>query len=262
MPEQLVVVISGVGRGIGNALARSYLSRPNCTVVGSVRNGNTPGVAALKTVAADIGSKFLIVEIESASETDAKDAVQQMRAAGIDHIDILIANAGVSPPIVGLETVDLASIESAVRVNALGPLALYQACHELLMKSSNPKFVSMSSKASSISGMCSLNAWKAPAYCISKAALNWIAIYVRAFLVDSDMGNKTAREHMGLTKAPITMEDSAERITKLVSMTKNRMLILSFSSRLLNLTEKVEEATRDNASGKLIGATDGETIPW
>ncbi|KAK6857399.1 NAD(P)-binding protein [Apiospora arundinis] len=228
MPEQLVVVISGVGRGIGNALARSYLSRPNCTVVGSVRNGNTPGVAALKTVAADIGSKFLIVEIESASETDAKDAVQQMRAAGIDHIDILIANAGVSPPIVGLETVDLASIESAVRVNALGPLALYQACHELLMKSSNPKFVSMSSKASSISGMS--------AHCGNDSL---IAVAVSPGLVDSDMGNKTAREHMGLTKAPITMEDSAERITKLV-----------------------EEATRDNASGKLIGATDGETIPW
>ncbi|KAK8099625.1 uncharacterized protein PG998_012866 [Apiospora kogelbergensis] len=252
MPEPLVVVISGVGRGIGNALARSYLSRPNCTVVGSVRDESAPGVADLQAVAAaNHEAKLLIVKIESASEADAKEAVQQMRAAGIDHIDVLIANAGVSPPIVGLETVELASVESAFRVNTLGPLALYQACHGLLLRSRSPKLITMSSKAGSIGDMSSLRAWKAPAYCISKAALNWITVSAHfgndrlvsvaasPGLVDSDMGNKTAREHMGLKAAPITMADSAEKIIKLI-----------------------DGATRDNVSGKFIGAIDGKEIPW
>ncbi|KAK8004719.1 hypothetical protein PG990_010756 [Apiospora arundinis] len=130
MSEQLVVVISGVGRVIGNALARSYLSRPNCTVVGSVRHGNTPGVAALKTVAADIGSKFLIVEIESASETDAKDAVQQMRVCfdeqqGELHQRHVQSQCMESASLLhfqgGLE-LDYDKVEEATRDNASGKL--------------------------------------------------------------------------------------------------------------------------------------------
>ncbi|KAK7946909.1 aflatoxin biosynthesis ketoreductase nor-1 [Apiospora aurea] len=230
MSEQLVAVISGVGRGIGNALAQSYLTRPNCTVVGSVRDENAPGIAALKSTAEDNNSKLLVVNIESASDTDAKDAVE-MKAAGIDHIDILIANAGVSPPIIPLETESLAAIESAFRVNALGPLALYQGCHPLLMKSGNPKLVAIGSAAASIGAMGSNHAWVAPAYCISKSALDWITVSthhghdrlvgvaVNPGLVDSDMGNKTAREHMGLERAPITMADCAGKITKLIGTT-------------------------------------------
>ncbi|KAK8071363.1 aflatoxin biosynthesis ketoreductase nor-1 [Apiospora hydei] len=251
MSEQLVVVISGVGRGIGNALAQSYLTRPNCTVVGSVRDENAPGVAALQSTAQDNNPKLLVVKIESASDTDAKDAVEMMKAAGIDHIDILIANAGVSPPIIPLETESLAAIESAFRVNALGSLALYQACHPLLMKSGNPKFVAIGSAAASIGAMGSNHAWVAPAYCISKSALNWItvsahhgndrliAVAVNPGLVDSDMGNKTAREHMGLDRAPVTMADCAEKITKLV-----------------------DEATRETTSGKFIHVIDGTEIQW
>ncbi|KAK8024543.1 hypothetical protein PG993_012609 [Apiospora rasikravindrae] len=258
MSEELIVVISGIGRGIGNALAQSYLFRPNCTVVGSVRNENAPAITALKSAAANNNSKLLIVKIESASDTDAKDAIERIKAAGIDHINILIANAGVSPPIIPLETESLSAIESAFRVNALGPLALYQACHPLLMKSENPKFVAISSAAASIGAMGSNHAWVAPAYCISKSALNWITVSAHhgnnrliavamnpgpltdeESLVDSDMGNKTAREHMGLERAPVTMADCAKKIIKLI-----------------------DEATRNNTSGKFIHAIDGTEVQW
>ncbi|KAK8037707.1 NAD(P)-binding protein [Apiospora marii] len=214
-------------QGLGNALAQSYLTRSDCTVVGSVRDETAPGVAALKSAAAEHNSNLLLVKIESASDTDAKEAVEEMKVTGIDHIDILIANAGVSPPLVPLETESLAAIESAFRINALGPLALYQACHPLLMRSASPKFVAIGSKAGSIRDMGSDRSWIAPAYCISKSALNWItvsahhgnerliSVAVNPGLVDSDMGNKTAREHLGLEKAPVKMADSADKIVKL-----------------------------------------------
>ncbi|KAK7917840.1 Short-chain dehydrogenase/reductase SDR [Apiospora marii] len=234
MSEQLVVVISGVGRGLGNALAQSYLTRSDCTVVGSLRDETAPGVAALKSAAAEHNSNLLLVKIESASDTDAKEAVEEMKVTGIDHIDILIANAGVSPPLVPLETESLAAIESAFRINALGPLALYQACHPLLMRSASPKFVAIGSKAGSIQDMGSDRSWIAPAYCISKSALNWITV-----LVDSDMGNKTAREHLGLERAPVKMSDSADKIVKLI-----------------------DGATRDTVSGKFIHAIKGSEISW
>ncbi|KAK8102249.1 NAD(P)-binding protein [Apiospora sp. TS-2023a] len=249
MSEQLVVVISGVGRGLGNALAHVYLARPNCTVVGSVRDEAAPGIASLKSAATDHNSTLLIVKIESASETDAQNAVDLMRASGIDHIDVLIANAGVSPPLVRLETESLAAIESAFRVNALGPLALYQACQPLLMASASPRFVTIGSTAASIGAMGSSRSWIAPAYCISKSALNWItvsahhgnerliSVAVNPGLVDSDMGNKTAREHLGLERAPVRMADSAEKILKLI-----------------------DQATRDKTSGKFIHAIHGAWV--
>lgn len=162
---------------MGNALARAYVAQPNCTVVGSIRDDAAPGVFELKATPKGDGSHLLIVKIESSTPTDARNAVQEMEAAGIDHIDILIANAGVSPPIEPIETVDIGIVASTFHVNALGPLALYQACHSLLAKSSNPKFAPITSAAGTIGGMENGRTFVAPSYCISKAALNWITLY-------------------------------------------------------------------------------------
>lgn len=139
--------------GLGNALARAYVSRPNCTVVGSIRDDTAPSVAELKAFPKGSGSRLVLVKIENAQFADALNAVKQMENQGIDHIDILIPNAGVSPPLTPIEVVDPAVVANAFHVNALGPLALYQACHGLLKKSSNPRFTPISSAAATISGM-------------------------------------------------------------------------------------------------------------
>ncbi|KAK7973830.1 hypothetical protein PG989_015678 [Apiospora arundinis] len=229
MADRLVVVISGAGRGLGNCLAKGYLARSNCTVVGTVRDDASPGVAELRSLSVSAGpeTKLMIVKVESASDNDAKNAVEQMQAAGIDHVDILIANAGVSPPVDPLEKVSFTALESTIRVNALGPLSLYQACHPLLSKSKDAKFVTISSAAGSLSAMEGNGAWVAPSYSISKAALNWITLsahcgnnWLTAFavnpgLVDSDMGNRTAA-FLGLERAPLTMAYSANKIMKLI----------------------------------------------
>ncbi|KAI1410340.1 NAD(P)-binding protein [Hypoxylon sp. FL1857] len=250
MQDQLVVIITGAGRGIGNALAQSYLSRPNTTVIGTIRDYNGPGVVELKASFKGSESKLLLLKVESSSPADAISAVEEMNTAGIDHIDILIANAGVSPPLVPLEIVDVEEVARTFNVNALGPLALYQACYSLLEKSSNAKFVTVSSAAGSISAMERNRAYVAPAYCISKAALNWITLsahcsnkWLTAFavspgLVETDMGNRTAK-FLGLEKAPYTKEYSAERIIGLI-----------------------DNACRENVSGKFLNAIDSKEIPW
>ncbi|KAI1815478.1 NAD(P)-binding protein [Poronia punctata] len=250
MSDQLVVVITSVSRGIGYALAELYLARSNCTVVGGYRDENAPGVSNLKTMPRGEGSKLVLVKMESAVPADAARAVEDMKATGIDRIDILIANAGISPPITSLERVDLDEVASTFKVNSLGPLALYQACYALLKASSSPKFVPISSAAGSLGPMHGNGAWVAPAYCISKATLNWIALgahcgnewlvsfAVNPGLVATDMGNKTAA-YLGLDKAPHTQEYSAERIITLI-----------------------DNATRETTSGKFLDAISGKQLPW
>lgn len=157
-------------------MARAYLTQPNCTVVGSIRDNASP--AELQSSPKGEGSELLLVKIESSTPTDAVNAVKEMKAAGIDHIDVLIANAAISPPIEPIETVDLGVVAGTFQVNALGPLALYQACYSLLEKSKNAKFMPISSGAGTIGGMEQRRTFIAPSYCISKAALNWITLYV------------------------------------------------------------------------------------
>lgn len=160
--------------GIGLALAQTYLARENCTVIASTRKESEELDKLHTTIGG--GSRLLHITIESSSLTDPKDAVKTLDAAGIQHIDVVIANAGVSPPIASLENVDPEEISCVFKTNALGPLVLFQAFKELLEKSSNPKWVSISSAAGSIGSMEAFGSHIAPAYCISKAALNWITM--------------------------------------------------------------------------------------
>ncbi|KAK2594832.1 hypothetical protein QQS21_007460 [Conoideocrella luteorostrata] len=250
MPDLFVVVISGAGRGLGNELAQAYLAQPNSFVVGTIRDDKAPGVANLRAAPKGKGTELLLLKLESSSPADAMKAVEEMKTRGISHVDLVIANAGLSPPLASLESVDLEEVKGTFSVNAIGPLALYQACFALLQKSSNAKFVTISNSAGSIGEMTSNGAFVAPAYCISKAALNWItlaahcgntwltAIAINPGLVATDMGNITAK-YLGLERAPITKAQSAEKIIRLV-----------------------DAATRDNLSGKFISAMNRREILW
>ncbi|KAI0416750.1 NAD(P)-binding protein [Xylaria grammica] len=234
MPDQQVIVITGAGRGLGNALARAYLARPNHTVIGSIRDDAAPGVAELKASPKGDGSRLIFVKIDGSSTTDAANAVKAIEAEGIQHIDVLIANAGVSPPLEPIETVDIGTLSSAFQVNTIAPLTLYQACHELLKKSSNANG----------------KTYVAPSYCISKAALNWItlaahcsnpwltSIAINPGLVATDMGNKTAK-YLGLEKAPWTPEQSAEKVINII-----------------------DNSSREKYSGKFVDAITGNEFPW
>lgn len=162
--------------GLGNSLAQAYLSRPNCIVLGTVRDMEAPGIAHPRTSVKASGSELVLAKVESSSPTDAASVVEELKARGIGHIDVVIANVGISPPVIPLESVPVDEVKNAFDINALGPLALYQGCYPLLHKASNPKFITISSAAGSIGGMEKNGAFVAPAYCISKAALNWITL--------------------------------------------------------------------------------------
>ncbi|QSZ36216.1 hypothetical protein DSL72_007342 [Monilinia vaccinii-corymbosi] len=250
MPEQTVVFISGVSSGIGKALAEHYLSKPNHIVIGSVRNSSSPSVAELKATNPASGSKLLLVHIENTAPEDPRKAATDIEAAGIEHIDIVFANAGGSPPVVDLLNVSSEDMVTSFQTNALSTLLLFQALRPLLQKSKNPKWASISSIGGSIGTMGTLDTWITPAYGASKAALNWLIraihcsqpwLITLAFhpgVVQTGPGNWIARQ-IGMEQAPTTISDS-----------------------VLSLTTKLEEATRDNYSGKFINVIEGNEIPW
>ena len=61
-----------------------------------------------------------------------------------------------------------------LQINVNGPLLLFQATHDLLEKSSDPKFVAISSVVGSIAAGGTNFEGGFYAYGASKAALNWV----------------------------------------------------------------------------------------
>lgn len=161
-------------QGIGKGLAQLYLSRPNHTVIGSVRNLNTPEIIELELLPTAQNTKLLLVQIESTSADDPQKALTKIQDASIDHLDIVIANAGGTPPVVSLEVVEIKDLITAFHTNAGGPLLLFQTFRPLLQKSKEPKWVSIASNGGSIGDIGVMHSFIIPAYGMSKAALNWV----------------------------------------------------------------------------------------
>lgn len=97
-----------------------------------------------------------------------------IQGAGIDHIDVGIANAGGYPTPVPLDSVERKDLMSCFEVNAAAPLLLFQTFKPLLQKAASPKWIVVSTSAGSIGYIGVIGSHILPAYGASKAALNWL----------------------------------------------------------------------------------------
>jgi norsolorinic acid ketoreductase len=117
-----------------------------------VRDLDHPTARALAGLTQGPCTTLITVKYDAGSEQSAVDAVAKLRTEhGIDHLDIVVANAGISKQWPLVKDVKLADIREHVDVNVLGVVSLYQATRDLLQKSrANPIFAPMGSMAGSL----------------------------------------------------------------------------------------------------------------
>ncbi|KAI1080907.1 putative aflatoxin biosynthesis ketoreductase nor-1 [Whalleya microplaca] len=212
------ILITGANQGIGRALVEAYLSRSNQTIIGAVRN---PESTTLKSIKPAEGSKLLVVKIEATSETDPAGAIEQIKAAGINALDVVIAVAGINPASDFAEVKDMnvQALRNVFNVNTFSFVSLFSAVHPLLKAStSSPKLLAISSNASQIVEMEPTIPVKVGVYGASKAALNylvrrthfenpWLTSWVmNPGFVQTATGNASAKI-WGMEKAPHSMND-------------------------------------------------------
>jgi NAD(P)-dependent dehydrogenase (short-subunit alcohol dehydrogenase family) len=151
------------------------------TVIGTVRGAEKPEYQDLKESPTGAGSRLILVSLDGNSLEDPARAVQHAKdAGGLTKIDIVIANAGLSPPIGPLENAQVSDISEALTVNTLSPIALYQATLPLLQASERPRWLSVSSAAGSVSNVVPFSAHHFLAYGMSKAALNFFTLAIHS----------------------------------------------------------------------------------
>lgn len=109
--DPTIVLISGANRGLGKGLLELYLAKPNHTVIAANRDPQHATSKALADLPTGPGSRLIVVKTDASVETDASEAVKTLITDyGIDHLDLVIANAGVSfvfPKVSELKTADL-----------------------------------------------------------------------------------------------------------------------------------------------------------
>lgn len=142
-----------------------------------MRNSHAKGLEELEALPTAQGSRLVLVSIDSTSKTDVPKAVEGIKAAGFDHVDLVIANAGICPDPTPLETVDVENIQKAFTVNTIGPVLLWKGPKPLLEKSTKlPKWLSMSTGAASLERLEVHQAHFVPAYGITEAGFNWFTL--------------------------------------------------------------------------------------
>ncbi|HJT81654.1 MAG TPA: SDR family NAD(P)-dependent oxidoreductase, partial [Chthoniobacterales bacterium] len=195
--EQKIALVTGANKGIGFEVVRQ-LARQNFRVVLSGRDAGA-GKAAAEKLKQDGTVSFLQMDVSN-PDSVANAAKEFSKRA--DRLDVLVNNAGIASD----DDADVLKIspelfETTLRTNTLGPLMVSQAFAPLLKKSKSPRIVNVSSGSGQLSD--GADGW-APAYSISKTALNGVTVQLAAALpkfavnavcpgwVRTDMGGSNA----------------------------------------------------------------------
>lgn len=142
-----IVLITGANRGLGKGLLHLYLAKPNHTVIAANRDPDHATSKALVDSPKADGTSLLIIKIDATVPTDPTDAVKQLASHGINHLDIIIANAGIAYIYPKVSDVKVEDMQKHLVPNVYGFIELYQATLPLLKKSKNPTWVSIGSSA-------------------------------------------------------------------------------------------------------------------
>ncbi|XP_044717071.1 short chain dehydrogenase domain-containing protein [Hirsutella rhossiliensis] len=220
-----IYLITGTNRGIGRGLFDHYVSQSDNTLIAAVRN--VEGAQGLLKVPRGSNTLVLLTKIDSASITDPFEAVKDIQARGVDHVDVVISSAGIVK-MNTMEDLPLEELEEVLRVNTFSVMLLYKATLPLLRKAAHPaRFAFISASGGSLNDM-SKYPYPNASYAGSKALANvlvvkmgmendWlITLCIHPGLVQTDMGNAGARV-FGLEKATRTLEDSSRNTAHIVS---------------------------------------------
>ncbi|OAQ98857.1 hypothetical protein LLEC1_01719 [Akanthomyces lecanii] len=237
MASPTIVLITGAGRGIGRGIFELYAAKPNHTLIAANRKPDDgPSQELLKLSTAE-GTTVQLVKIEATDDNDALNAVEALKSRGINHIDILIANAGKATSWPKLEDAKIPDIQDHINTNVFGFVRLYQAVLPLLKASKNPKLIMIGSSAAFLTASTLQHPFmhlitNTP----NKAA--WLTAFpIDPGFVQTELGNRGARS-FNLEKAGITVDESVQGVVKVI-----------------------DASTKESHSGKLFSWT-GEEVPW
>ena len=212
--EMKTALITGANKGIGHEVARQLAAKGFHVFVGA-RNPKA-GRKAAEEISKE-GGKATFLEVDVADNDSVTTAAREFSNIE-DHLDVLVNNAGI---IVDGDDAILEISDDLFRktleTNTLGALRVTRAFLPLLKNSKAPRVINISSGGGQLTG--GADGW-APAYCISKTALNGITVQLAAALPKFAVNSVCpgwVRTDMGGQNASRSVEEGADTIVWLAS---------------------------------------------
>ena len=208
------VLVTGANKGIGREVAQQLAAKGFHVFVGA-RNAKA-GRKAAEEIAKKCG-KATFLEIDVADNDSVTTAAREFSNIE-DHLDVLVNNAGII--VEGDEAILEVSddlFRNTLETNTLGALRVTRAFAPLLRKSKAPRVINVSSGGGQLTG--GADGW-APAYCISKTALNGVTVQLSAALPKFAVNSVCpgwVRTEMGGENASRSVEEGADTIVWLAS---------------------------------------------
>jgi NAD(P)-dependent dehydrogenase (short-subunit alcohol dehydrogenase family) len=205
------ILITGVGRGIGKALAEKFL-HAGYKVYGTVVSSSA--------ISAD--ENIRIFKMDLSNEESIKNCVEKIKIDSI-KFDIVINNAGIAPDENETKIV-IEKLRQTLEVNLIGTANFTEQILELVNPGAHIIFISSSAGSISRTGHPAAH-WPNhyPAYKISKTAIN---MYMRTLAlrekekIVSSVHPGWVKTDMGGEEADITPQESAEEIFNFATTNK------------------------------------------
>lgn len=205
-----VALVTGSNRGIGRAVA-GQLSRGGYTVVCAARDLDQ---AAETAASLDPGPGRLLPLRLDVTDQGSVDAARRRVEEELGRIDALVNNAGAFyDTFQNAVDADLAVVEQAWQVNCLGAWRMARAFLPMMRKAGYGRIVNVSSGAAAFGEVTG----GAPAYRVSKAALNMLTVTLARELEDTGIlvnavSPGWVRTDMGGPSAPRSADEGADTL--------------------------------------------------
>lgn len=206
-------LVTGGNRGIGFEACRE-LAQAGHAVVLSARS-ETSGKRAAQVLAKE-GLDVRFEPMDVADEKSVADCAKRLAAARV-HVDVLINNAGIYSS-GGLPDLSTAIMMEALQTNFLGAFWCCRAFMPAMIKARWGRVVNVSSHFGSFAEGLE----GAPAYSISKAALNALTVKLAEAAPSSVKVNSMTpgwvRTRMGGAGADVTVEEACDTLVWLATL--------------------------------------------
>jgi NAD(P)-dependent dehydrogenase (short-subunit alcohol dehydrogenase family) len=207
-------LVTGANKGIGYEVARQLGGKGFHVFIGARDSQKGRDAAqALK----DGGAIATFVRLDISNAQSIVDAVHAISEIA-EHLDVLVNNAGVLLDTdSAIAQVDAQTVNDTLQTNTLGPLLVTQAFLPLLSRSNAPRVINVSSGGGQLND--GMDTW-APAYCLSKTALNAVTCLFAAALPDVSINSVCpgwVRTDMGGANATRSVEQGADTIVWLAT---------------------------------------------
>jgi NAD(P)-dependent dehydrogenase (short-subunit alcohol dehydrogenase family) len=181
--NQRTAFVTGANKGIGFEVARQLVREGFRVFLGA--RDQEAGKAAADRLSQENrragGEEILFLQIDISKPESIRRAAEEFsRQSG--RLDALVNNAGILlDDDKDILTLSAEMLQTTLRTNTLGALLVAQAFVPFLRKSDHPRIVNVSSGGGQLAD--GADGW-APAYSISKTALNGVTVQLAAALPD------------------------------------------------------------------------------